>query len=269
MLATLTRPDSGQARVLGHDLMSEGAAIRARISLTGQSASLDEDLTGRENLVLLARLLGHRRRQARARAEELLDAFGLIDAAARQVNKYSGGMRRRLDIAASIVTTPDLIFLDEPTTGLDPRSRNQVWQIVRALAAGGCTVLLTTQYLEEADRLADQIAVIDRGAVIAAGTSAEVKASVGTGVLRIRLAAPRQRAAAAQRLTRTLQTAPQLNADPSMLSIPAAVPALAAHALSDLSRAGIEFTDFILDQPSLDEAFLALTGHPTSSDHAS
>ena len=268
MLATLTRPDSGHARVLGHDLMTDGAAIRSRVSLTGQFASLDDDLTGRENLVLLARLLGHRGRQARARAEELLSAFGLGDAAARQVDKYSGGMRRRLDIAASIVVTPDLLFLDEPTTGLDPRSRNQVWQIIRMLAAGGCTVMLTTQYLEEADRLADQIAVIDHGTVIAAGTSAEVKASVGASVLRIRLGAPQQRSAAAEHLSRTLQTAPQLDADPLLISIPAAVPALAAQALNDLARAGIEFTDFTLEQPSLDEAFLALTGHPTARNHA-
>ena len=161
--------------------------------------------------------------------------------------------------------TPDLIFLDEPTTGLDPRSRNHVWQIVRALAAGGCTVLLTTQYLDEADQLADRIAVIDRGTVIAEGTSTELKASVGSGVLRVRLpTAPRQRAAAAQLLTRTLQAAVHLEPDPTVLSTQAAGPERAAEALTALSHAGIEFTDFALGQPSLDEAFLALTGHPAT-----
>ena len=170
MLATLLRPDGGTARVLGHDVLDEADAVRSRVSLTGQFASVDEDLTGRENLVLLGRLLGYSRAEAKARADELLHAFGLTEAASRRVRTYSGGMRRRLDIGASIVITPDLLFLDEPTTGLDPRSRNQVWAIVRTLAAGGTTVLLTTQYLDEADQLADRIAVIDQGKVIAEGT---------------------------------------------------------------------------------------------------
>jgi ABC-type Na+ transport system ATPase subunit NatA len=159
MLATLLRPDAGSARVLGHDIVSEAHAVRSVVSLTGQLASVDEDLTGRENLVLLGRLLGLKRPQAKWRAAELLEAFGLAEAAGRLVKNYSGGMRRRLDIAASIVVTPDLLFLDEPTTGLDPRSRNQVWDIVRALVADGTTVLLTTQYLDEADQLAGRIAV--------------------------------------------------------------------------------------------------------------
>ncbi len=265
MLATLTRPDAGRAEVLGYDLIGDAGAIRSRVSLTGQFASVDEDLTGSENLVLLGRLLGHRRPQAKARADELLEAFGLGDAANRTVKQYSGGMRRRLDIAASIVVTPELIFLDEPTTGLDPRSRNQVWQIVRALAAGGCTVLLTTQYLDEADQLADRIAVIDRGTMIAEGTSTELKASVGSGVLRVRITAPRQRAAATRLLTRILQTTVHEESDPTMLSAQAAAPGSAAHALAELSRAGIEVTDFALGQPSLDEVFLALTGHPATT----
>jgi ABC-2 type transport system ATP-binding protein len=193
MLATLLRPDSGTARVFGHDVVREADAVRGRVSLTGQFASVDEDLTGLENLVLVARLLGHSRAQSRVRARELLDAFGLTEAAGRQVKKYSGGMRRRLDIAASIVVTPDLIFLDEPTAGLDPRSRNQVWDIVRALSAGGTTVLLTTQYLDEADQLADRIAVIDHGRVIAEGTPGELKASVGSGALHVRLRDPEGR----------------------------------------------------------------------------
>ena len=163
MLATLLRPDAGSARVLGHDIVSEGDAVRSLVSLTGQLASVDEDLTGRENLVLIGRLLGLKRADAKARADELLEAFGIADAAGRLVKHYSGGMRRRLDIAASIVVTPELMFLDEPTTGLDPRSRNQVWDIIRALAAEGTTILLCTQYLDEADQLADGIAVIDHG----------------------------------------------------------------------------------------------------------
>ncbi len=181
MLATLLAPDAGRASVLGHDIVSEADTVRSLVSLTGQLASVDEDLTGRENLVLMARLLGHDRAGARVRGNELLEAFGLADAANRQVKNYSGGMRRRLDIAASIVVTPRLMFLDEPTTGLDPRSRNQVWDIVRALVGQGTTVLLCTQYLEEADQLADRIAVIDHGRVIAEGTPAQLKASVGRG----------------------------------------------------------------------------------------
>src|SRR5690606_8637081 len=163
-----------------HDVVREANAVRGRVSLTGQFASVDDDLTGTENLVLLGRLLGYSTGQAKARARELLGAFGLEDASGRLVKTYSGGMRRRIDIAASIVVTPDLIFLDEPTTGLDPRARNQVWDIVRALVAEGTTVLLTTQYLDEADQLADRIAVIDHGKVIAEGTPGELKASVGS-----------------------------------------------------------------------------------------
>jgi ABC-2 type transport system ATP-binding protein len=181
MLATLVRPDAGEARVLGHDIVRDADAVRGAISLTGQLASVDDDLTGEENLILLGRLLGYRHSRAKARAAELLEAFNLVEAPGRLVKGYSGGMRRRLDIAASIIVTPALMFLDEPTTGLDPHSRNQVWDIVRALAAGGTTILLCTQYLDEADRLADEIAVIDHGRVIAEGTPGQLKASVGSG----------------------------------------------------------------------------------------
>jgi ABC-2 type transport system ATP-binding protein len=190
MLATLPRPDAGTARVLGHDIVREADAVRSRIALTGQYAAVDDDLTGQENLALLARLWGHRRADAKRRAAELLDAFGLTEAADRLVNTYSGGMRRRLDIAASIVVTPELLFLDEPTTGLDPLSRNQVWDLVRELARTGTTVLLTTQYLDEADQLADRVAVIDHGRVIAEGATGALKASVGSGVLHVRLRTP-------------------------------------------------------------------------------
>ena len=193
MLATLLRPDAGSGRVLGHDIVREADAVRGLVSLTGQLASVDEDLTGRENLILIGRLLGLKRAAAKARSTELLEAFGIADAAGRLVKHYSGGMRRRLDIAASIVVTPELMFLDEPTTGLDPRSRNQVWDIIRALRAGGTTILLCTQYLDEADQLADGIAVIDHGKVIAEGTPGQLKASVG--LRRAARAPPRPRPA--------------------------------------------------------------------------
>src|SRR5690606_17576477 len=188
ILATLIRPESGRATVLGHDVAREPQLVRQKVSLTGQYASVDEDLTGHENLVLVARLLGLSWRAARERAAELLEAFGLADAAGRQVLTYSGGMRRRIDIAASLIATPQVLFLDEPTTGLDPRSQNQVWELVRRIADEGTTVLLTTQYLEEADRLAERLAVIDHGRVIAEGTSRELKASVGANAVHIRLA---------------------------------------------------------------------------------
>jgi ABC-2 type transport system ATP-binding protein len=268
MLATLLRPDSGTARVFGHDVVHEADAVRGRVSLTGQFASVDEDLTGLENLILVARLLGHSRAQSKTRARELLDAFGLTDAASRQVKKYSGGMRRRLDIAASIVVTPDLMFLDEPTAGLDPRSRNQVWDIVRALAAGGTTVLLTTQYLDEADQLADRIAVIDHGKVIAEGTPGELKASVGSGALHVRLRDPESRPKAERVLSQALGVPVHLESDPAALSARVSDPERVAHALAELSRSGVAVTDFALGQPSLDEVFLALTGRPAENDDA-
>jgi ABC-2 type transport system ATP-binding protein len=260
MLATLIPPDAGTARVLGHDIGTEGDAVRSLVSLTGQLASVDEELTGRENLILLGRLLGLSRAASRTRADELLEAFGIAEAAARLVKHYSGGMRRRLDIAASIVVTPRLMFLDEPTTGLDPRSRNQVWEIARALQAGGTTILLCTQYLEEADQLAEGIAVIDRGRVIAEGTPGQLKASVGTGGLKVRLLESERRPEAAAILERAVGTV-ALAADPAALSVSCADPALAAEGVSVVSRAGIGIAEFALGQPSLDEVFLALTGH--------
>ena len=267
MLATLIRPDAGEARVLGHDIVDEADSVRSAVSLTGQLASVDEDLTGRENLVLIGRLLGYGRAQAKARAAELLEAFELGDSAARLVKNYSGGMRRRLDIAASIVVRPQLMFLDEPTTGLDPRSRNQVWDIVRALVADGTTVLLCTQYLDEADQLADGIAVIDHGKVIAEGTPAQLKASVGSGALHIRLLEPEQRPGAEQVLSRALEANVHLEPDPAALTVGCASPERAAEALAELTRSGIDVAGFSLGQPSLDEVFLALTGH-TAEDQA-
>ena len=260
MLATLLRPDGGSARVMGHDVVADADAVRAAISLTGQLASVDEDLTGRENLILIGRLLGLRRAAARARADDLLGAFGLDEAAGRLSKHYSGGMRRRLDIAASIVVTPDVMFLDEPTTGLDPRSRNQVWDIVRALAAGGTTILLCTQYLDEADQLAEGIAVIDHGRVIAEGTPGQLKASVGLGALHVRLLDPARRDEARRLLEDALDTV-HLEPDPAALSAPCGDAGRAAEAVATLTRSGVGVADFSLGQPSLDEVFLALTGH--------
>jgi ABC-2 type transport system ATP-binding protein len=260
MLATLLRPDAGSARVLGHDVVHDADAVRGLVSLTGQLASVDEDLTGHENLVLLGLLLGLRRAAAKARATELLAAFGLAEASGKLVKHYSGGMRRRLDIAASIVVTPQLMFLDEPTTGLDPRSRNQVWDIIRTLVAEGTTILLCTQYLEEADQLTDRIAVIDRGTVIAEGTPSELKASVGSGALHVRLLDPEQRPEAARILERELGTV-HLEPDPAGLSAPCADADRAAEAVAELARSSVRIAGFSLGQPSLDEVFLALTGH--------
>jgi ABC-2 type transport system ATP-binding protein len=260
MLATLLRPDAGTARVLGHDIVREADAVRASVSLTGQLASVDEDLTGRENLVMIARLLGLRRPDAKARAAELIGAFGLDDAAGRLVKNYSGGMRRRLDIAASIVATPRLMFLDEPTTGLDPRSRNQVWDIIRALTAAGTTILLCTQYLDEADQLADRIAVIDHGTVIAEGTPAQLKQSVGGGSLHVRLLDPGERPRAREVLAGALGEAHE-ESDPAALTAPCSDAGRATAVLAQLSGSGIGIADFAMGQPSLDEVFLALTGH--------
>ncbi len=269
MLATLLRPDDGTARVFGHDVTHEAAAVRRRISLTGQFASVDEDLTSRENLVLLGRLHGHKAGSARQRADELLEGFDLAEAAGRLAGQLSGGMRRRLDIAASLIVRPDLLFLDEPTTGLDPRSRSNVWDVVRRIVADGTTVLLTTQYLDEADQLADHVAVINHGRVIASGTRGELKASVGAGGVRIRLSDPGQRDQAQALLATALGTPAHPDGDPA--SLRAQIPSddlgeptgIAVQALDRLTRAGIAVSDFSYGQPSLDEVFLALTGNPT------
>ncbi|MDA0632784.1 ATP-binding cassette domain-containing protein [Nonomuraea sp. MCN248] len=260
MLATLLRPDGGSASIFGHDVVGEADRVRRRISVTGQAASVDDALTGTENLILMGRLQGYGRQRARERAAELIAAFDLGHAADRLVSTYSGGMRRRLDIAASMTVTPDLLFLDEPTAGLDPRSRNQVWDIVRALVESGTTILLTTQYLEEADELAGRIAVVDHGRIIAEGPSSELKASVGSATLHVRLRDPGQRPRAGELLTRELGVPVRLAADPARLSAGAGDGARVIQALGALSGESIETVEFAVRQPSLDEVFLTLTG---------
>jgi ABC-2 type transport system ATP-binding protein len=269
VLATLLKPTAGRAHVLGLDVVERAAEVRQKVSLTGQFASVDEDLTGHENLVLISRLLGMSWADARKRSTELLNAFELSEASGKQVRSFSGGMRRRIDIAASLVTRPELLFLDEPTTGLDPRSRNQVWDLVRRIAAEGTTVLLTTQYLEEADKLAERMAVVDHGRVIAEGTSQELKASIGGSALRIQLAEPDRREEAQALVAKVVGDGLLPNTDPTALSVNVPSAAAAASVLSALSSAGIQLTDFALGAPSLDDVFFALTGRgPTSSTSA-
>ena len=262
ILATLLQPDAGTAIVLGHDVVRDARKVREKVSLTGQYASVDEDLTGHENLVLMGRLLGLSWRDARTRSTELLEAFGLADAAGRQVQTYSGGMRRRIDIAASLVAIPEILFLDEPTTGLDPRSRNQVWELVRRIAGQGTTVLLTTQYLDEADRLAERLAVIDHGKVIAEGTSRDLKASVGSSALHLRLAKADQHGRAKELVSRVLGDGVLPATDPTSLTARLAHTGQAAAVLSALSQDSVEVAEFSVGNPSLDEVFFALTGHP-------
>ena len=261
VLATLLAPDGGTARVLGHDVVAEADTVRGLISLTGQFASVDEDLTGAENLVMIARLFGFGRREAKSRAEALLEGFGLAESAGKLAKHYSGGLRRRLDIAASIVVTPAVLFLDEPTTGLDPRARRQVWDIVRSLAGQGTTILLCTQYLDEAEQLAERIAVFDHGRVIAEGTPGQLRASVGGNALRIRLLDLAQRADAERVLLAALDAIVHSEIDPLTISAACADAGRAARAVAGLEAAGIGLADFSVVQPSLDDVFLALTGH--------
>lgn len=266
ILATLLRFNAGTAKIFGHDVVREADAVRRRVGLTGQFASVDDELSGLENLILVARLLGYSWADARTRASDLLQAFGLADAAKRQVKHYSGGMRRRLDIAASLIVSPDLLFLDEPTTGLDPRSRRYIWDVIRSLRAAGTTVLLTTQYLEEADELADRIVIIDHGSIIADGTPGQLKASVGSGILKIRLTHADERTLADQIISQALGIAPQREPDPAALSAQVSDPERLATTITALSQAEIGLTEFSLEQPSLDDVFLALTGQATTND---
>jgi ABC-2 type transport system ATP-binding protein len=261
ILATLLRPDAGSARVFGYDVVDQADAVRARICLTGQSTSIDGDLTGLENLEMIARLLGATRRRARARADELLELFELGAAAGRPVRSWSGGMRRRIELAASVIVSPPLLFLDEPTTGLDPRSRNQIWDIVRRMADDGTTVLLTTQYLAEADQLAGRVAVFDRGRVIAEGTPAELKASIGASRLEVRVQQPADAGRGRDLLSRRLDGVAASPSDPTVLIAVVPNAARGVDAVGELTRAGVSVADFSLAQPSLDDVFLTLTAH--------
>ncbi|HEY1594282.1 MAG TPA: ATP-binding cassette domain-containing protein [Thermoleophilaceae bacterium] len=260
ILTTLLKPDGGSARVDGLDVVKEAGALRERIGLAGQYAAVDESLTGRENLELFGRLYGMPKGDARRRANELLERFDLEDAGNRMVSTYSGGMRRRLDLAGALVARPPVLFLDEPTTGLDPRSRLGLWQTIEERVAQGSTVLLTTQYLDEADRLADQIAVIDHGKVIAEGTAAELKDRVGGDRLEVRLEDQTQAEAASQALASVVDEAPELR-DGVLVAAVSRRDGTVANALRRLDEAGIEVGDLMLRRPSLDDVFLGLTGH--------
>jgi oleandomycin transport system ATP-binding protein len=258
ILATLLQPDAGYASVGGYDVCSQAHQVRQLVGLTGQYASVDEKLTGRENLILIARLLGGSRQQARARADLLLRDFDLQEAAGRAVKTYSGGMRRRLDLAASLVGEPGVLFLDEPSTGLDPRARLDLWNLIRRLVTAGTTVLLTTQYLEEADMLADEIVVIDRGRVIAAGTSEQLKARVGTRSLVVRAQEIAHVPGIAALLRELTGDEPQT--DGLRLSVSGIEPALAAAMVRRLDEAGLIVDELMLRGASLDDVFLSITG---------
>jgi daunorubicin resistance ABC transporter ATP-binding subunit len=260
ILATLADPDEGRARVAGYDVVREADRVRARIGLAGQYAAVDEKLTGRENLRMFGRLHHLSRAQSRRRADELLERFGLAEAADRVAGTYSGGMRRRLDLIASLLVSPRVLFLDEPTTGLDPRSRGEIWDSVRALVADGTTVLLTTQYLEEADQLADDIAVIDHGRLIGRGTPDELKATLGNRV-DVLLEEAGSADVAASVLAAVTGAAPDAPAA-GRLTSPAPAALRLADVVRELDRAGVAIADVALRRPSLDEVFLHLTGRP-------
>ncbi|APE37996.1 daunorubicin/doxorubicin resistance ABC transporter ATP-binding protein DrrA [Nocardia mangyaensis] len=263
ILSTLLRPDSGTAIVAGHNVVSDGAGVRRAIMMTGQYAALDENLTGRENLELFGRLMGLTKSAARKRAEVLLEEFDLVSAGKRAVRNYSGGMRRRVDIACGLVVRPEVVFLDEPTTGLDPRSRQGVWDLVTALKNQGITVLLTTQYLEEADVLSDNIIVIDKGTVIAEGTADQLKAKTGGSYCEIVPLDPSRLRATVQALGELVPAAVAADlGGADKLSIPAPDGAATlAEALRRLDNAGIDLADIALRRPSLDDVFLSITGH--------
>ena len=268
MLATLLSIDGGDATIFGIDVATRPHEIRQLVGVTGQYASVDENLSARENLVLFGRLLGLPTRRAKEVTEELLASFSLTEAAGRQIKEFSGGMRRRLDLAASLISRPPLIFLDEPTTGLDPRTRGQVWDTIRELTRAGATVLLTTQYLDEADQLADRIAVIDRGKKVAEGTPDELKKSVGNSTLHIRLADRARSAEAAALVERVLGEAPVLTPEAGGLNVALADANRAADVLIALRQAHLDITTATVRQPSLDEVFLALTGHHSDTQEA-
>ncbi|MEC3919553.1 ATP-binding cassette domain-containing protein [Nocardia sp. CDC160] len=272
MLATLLRPDGGSARIFGHDVLAEPTAVRSLIGVTGQYASVDEKLTATENLVIFSRLLGLSKTDSRRKAAELLEEFGLTEAADKALENFSGGMRRRLDLAASLIARPPLLFLDEPTTGLDPRTRAQMWDTIRRLVREGSTVLLTTQYLDEADQLADRIAVIDHGKVIADGTSDELKSSVGLSALQLTLA-DRARIEEARNLVGELLSRAAgriveatITPEAGRITAPLPDPSITTDILIRLRENDIRVDEINVAKPSLDEVFFALTGHAAEDD---
>ncbi|WP_144760563.1 ATP-binding cassette domain-containing protein [Curtobacterium sp. 9128] len=266
MLATLLKPDAGEARVFGHDVRREPQQVRRLIGVTGQYASVDETLSATENLVVFSRLLGLSRAESKRKSAELLERFGLTEAARRPLKAFSGGMRRRLDLAASLIAQPPLIFLDEPTTGLDPRTRAQMWDTIRELVQTGSTVLLTTQYLDEADQLADRIAVIDHGRVVAEGTGDELKASIGTASLQLRLADALRLDAARSIVRTTLGVEAVVSPEGSRLTAPMAEPDRVTDLLVSFRDAGISLAEMSVQKPTLDEVFLTITGAPATAD---
>jgi ABC-2 type transport system ATP-binding protein len=267
MLATLLSIDEGQAEIFGVDVRREPHRIRQLLGVTGQYASVDEGLTARENLWLFGRLLGVPRKEAHETADRLLAQFGLEAAADKPISQFSGGMRRRLDLAASLINRPPLIFLDEPTTGLDPRTRGQMWDTIRELVADGSTILLTTQYLDEADQLADRIAVIDRGRKVAEGTPDELKSSVGNSTLQLKLADGADQALAIDVVRRLLGEDPVLTPESGRMNVALEKADRAADVLIGLRQAGISITSVSVAKPTLDEVFLAITGHDTGQPH--
>ncbi|ETI66543.1 ATP-binding cassette domain-containing protein [Neobacillus vireti] len=266
MLATLLRADEGSARIFGYDVVKEAQIVRQLIGVTGQYASVDESLSATENLVIFSQLLGLGRSAAKRKAAELLEEFGLTEAAKRPLKNFSGGMRRRLDLAASLIAQPPLIFLDEPTTGLDPRTRNQMWETIRRLVKEGSTVLLTTQYLQEADELADRIAVIDHGRVVAEGTVNELKASVGTSSLYLGIKNLQDLQAARQIVERVLNVGSSVSTEDGKIIAPMADADRVTDLLIAIRGAGIQLAELSVQKPTLDEVFLTITGHGVQED---
>ncbi|BBN99592.1 daunorubicin resistance protein DrrA family ABC transporter ATP-binding protein [Sporolactobacillus terrae] len=268
MLSTLLRPDAGTARIFGHDVSNESHRVRQLIGVTGQYASVDETLSATENLMIFSRLLGLSRADARRKSAELLQAFGLTEAAKRPLKHFSGGMRRRLDLAASLIAQPPLIFLDEPTTGLDPRTRNQMWATIRNLVDSGSTVLLTTQYLQEADELADRIAVIDQGRVVAEGTANELKASIGRSSLQIRIQDPTKTEQARGIIEQALTVASAVSPEGGKITAPLADADRVTDLLIALRAADVHLAELSVQKPTLDEVFLTITGHGVNENKA-
>jgi ABC-2 type transport system ATP-binding protein len=268
MLATLIRPDGGSARIFGHDIVREAHIVRQLIGVTGQYASVDETLSATENLYLFSRLNGLGRKAAKAKSAALLEEFGLTDAAKRPLKQFSGGMRRRLDLAASLISQPPLIFLDEPTTGLDPRTRAQMWETIRRLVASGSTILLTTQYLDEADQLADRIAVIDRGVVVAEGTADELKATVGNSSLQLAIADPAQLTRAREIVEQVLQVSATVSPEARQINAPMTSPDTVTDLLVRLREEGIAVAELSVQKPTLDEVFLTITGRSASAEES-